>query len=77
MITKEKEQKIKELRKRLDWYYDCASDEEFDVDEVISLLSQLDEMEPIDSSPWESDAKALADFWVYVSQHEIDEQRLS
>ena len=50
------------LHKRLDWYYDCASDEEFDIDEVISLLSQLDEMEPIDSSPWESDAKALADF---------------
>ena len=40
MITKEKEQKIKELHKRLDWYYDCASDEEFDVDEVISLLSE-------------------------------------
>ena len=52
MTLKEKEQKIKELHERLDWYYDCASDEEFDTDEVISLLHQLDQLEPIEPPPW-------------------------
>lgn len=51
MTLKEKEQKIKELHERLDWYYDCASDEEFDTDEVISLLHQLDQLEPIEPPP--------------------------
>ena len=44
MTVKEKEQKIKELHERLDWYYDCSLDEEFDADEVISLLHQLDQL---------------------------------
>ena len=70
MSTEEKEQK---LHKLLDWYYDCASDEEFDAAEVISLLNQLDELEPIDPPPWESDQAALSDFWKYVKQREDDD----
>ena len=76
MTTKEKEQKIKELHERLDWYYDCASDEEFDTNEVISLLNQLDELEPIDPPSWESDEEALADFWMYVKEREEEERIL-
>lgn len=77
MTLKEKEQKIKELHERLDWYYDCASDEEFDTDEVISLLHQLDQLEPIEPPPWKSDEEALADFWMYVEEREEEERILS
>lgn len=77
MTIKEKEQKIKALLERLDWYYDCASDEEFDTDEVISLLHQLDQLEPIEPPPWKSDGEALADFWMYVKEREEEERILS
>ena len=77
MTLKEKEQKIKELHERLDWYYDCASDEEVDTDEVISLLHQLDQLEPIEPPPWKSDEEALADFWMYVKEREEEERILS
>lgn len=77
MTPKEKEQKIKELHELLDWYYDCASDEELDTDEVISMLNQLDELEPIEPPPWGSDEEALADFWMYVTAREEEERILS
>ena len=54
MNTKEKTKKIQELKKLLDWYIDCASDEEFDSNVVISLLHQLDALEPIAPEPMES-----------------------
>ena len=65
------------MHELLDWYYDCASDEEPDTDEVISLLNQLDELEPIEPAPWESDEEALADFWMYVKEREEEERILS
>ena len=77
MTLNEKEQKIKELHERLDWYSDCASDADFDTDEVISLLHQLDQLEPIEPPPWKSDEEALADFWMYVKEREEEERRLS
>lgn len=77
MTTKEKEQKIKELHELLDWYYDCASDEELDTDEVISLLNQLDKLEPIEPPPWESNDEALTNFGMYVKAREEEERILS
>ena len=76
MTVKEKEQKIKELHERLDWYYDCSLDEEFDTDEVISLLHQLDQLEPIEPPPQKSDEQMLADFWMYVREREEEERIL-
>lgn len=65
------------MHELLDWYYDCASDEELDTDEVISMLNQLDELEPIEPPPWGSDEEALADFWMYVTAREEEERILS
>ena len=49
----------------------------FDTDEVISLLHQLDQLEPIKPPPWKSDEEALADFWMYVKEREVEERILS
>lgn len=65
------------MHELLDWYYDCASDEELDTDEVISLLNQLDKLEPIEPPPWESNDEALTNFGMYVKVREEEERILS
>lgn len=65
------------MHELLDWYYDCASDEELDTDEVISLLNQLDKLEPIEPPPWESNDEALTNFGMYVKAREEEERILS
>ena len=76
MNTKEKTKKIQELKELLDWYIDCASDEEFDADIVISLLRQLDDLEPIAPEPKKSVEEFIADFWEYCKQREAEENML-
>lgn len=76
MNTKEKTKKIQELKKLLDWYIDYASDEEFDADNVISLLHQLDELEPIASEPKKSVEVFIANFWEYYRRRENEERSL-
>ena len=44
MKKQDKESLIQEIQKRLDWYTMEASDEEFDADEVQSLLKKLEKM---------------------------------
>ena len=74
--TKEKTKKIQELKKLLDWYIDCASDEEFASNVVISLLHQLDALEPIAPEPIESVEVYIANFWEYCKRHENEERIL-
>lgn len=76
MNTKEKTKKIQELKKLLDWYIDCASDEEFDADIVISLLHQLDELEPIAPEPKKSVEVFITNFWEYCRRRENEERTL-
>ena len=76
MNTKEKTKKIQELKKLLDWYIDCASDEEFDSNVVISLLHQLDALEPIAPEPMESVEVFIANFWEYCRRRENEERTL-
>ena len=44
MKKQDKESLIREVTKRLDWYTMEASDEEFDADEVQTLLKLLDSL---------------------------------
>lgn len=76
MHTKEKTKKIQELKKLLDWYIDCASDEEFDANIVISLLHQLDELEPIYPKPRNPVEEFIADFWEYCKKRGSEENIL-
>ena len=76
MNDKVKVKKTQELKKLLDWYIDCASDKEFDSDVVISLLQQLDELEPIDPEPKKPVEEFIADFWEYCRQRDAEENML-
>ena len=49
-----KDEEIKMINEKLDYYMLKASDEESDVEDVLKLIKRLDELEPI-SLPWESD----------------------
>lgn len=49
-----KDEEIKMINEKLDYYMLKESDEESDVEDVLKLIKRLDELEPI-SLPWESD----------------------
>ena len=49
-----RDEEIKMINEKLDYYMLKASDEESDVEDVLKLIKRLDELEPI-SLPWESD----------------------
>lgn len=49
-----KDEEIKMINEKLDYYMLKAIDEESDVEDVLKLIKRLDELEPI-SLPWESD----------------------
>lgn len=76
MNTKEKAKEIQKLKKLLDWYIDCTSDDEFDSDVVISLLHQLDALEPIAPEPIESVEVFIANSWEYCKRRENEERIL-
>ena len=70
-----KDEEIKMINEKLGYYMLKASDEEFDVEDVLKLVKRLDELEPI-SLPWESDEEALEDFWKYCAEREKEEQAI-
>ena len=76
MNVEEKTKNIQELKKLLYWYIDCASNEQFDADVVISLLHQLDKLEPISLEPRECVEEFIANFWEYCKQRENEEKIL-
>ena len=49
-----KEEEIRMINEKLDFYVMEASDEEFDTEEVRKLVKRLDELDPI-PLPWKSD----------------------
>ena len=55
-----KEEEIRMINEKLDFYVMEASDEEFDTEEVRKLVKRLDELDPI-PLPWKSDEKSV--FW--------------
>ena len=76
MNVEEKTKNIQELKKLLNWYIDCASNEQFDADVVISLLHQLDKLEPISLEPRECVEEFIANFWEYCRRRENEERTL-
>ena len=78
MKKQDNESLIQELTKRLDWYIMEASDEEFDADEVQTLMKLLDNLKTEednieDELPVE---EALDDFWKHCEEREEEERLL-
>ena len=76
MNTNDKKIEVPKLHKFLDWYIDYASDEEFASNVVISLLHQLDALEPIAPEPIVSVEVYIANFLEYCKRHENEERIL-
>ena len=68
-----RDEEIRSIKEKLDYYTMEADDEEFDAEEVQKLLKRLDELESI-PLPWKSVDKALTDFWKYFEERQREEQ---
>ena len=68
-----KDEEIRMINEKLDFYVMEASDEEFDTEEVRKLVKRLDELDPI-PLPWKSDEEALKDFWDYCEERQREER---
>jgi len=77
MKKQDKESLIQEIQKRLDWYTMEASDEEFDADEVQSLLKLLDSLTPEEEKDRLSSDVVVDNFWKYCAEREEEERILA
>lgn len=77
MKKQDKESLIQEIQKRLDWYIMEASDEEFDADEVQSLLKLLDSLTPEAEKDRLSSDEVVDNFWKYCAEREEEERILA
>ena len=77
MKKQDKESLIQEIQKRLDWYTMEASDEEFDADEVQSLLKLLDSLTPEEEKDKLSSDVVVDNFWKYCAEREEEERILA
>lgn len=77
MKKQDKESLIQEIQKRLDWYTMEASDEEFDADEVQSLLKLLDSLTPEEEKDRLSSDEVVDTFWKYCAEREEEERILA
>ena len=68
-----KEEEIRMINEKLDFYVMEASDEEFNTEEVRKLVKRLDELDPI-PLPWKSDEEALKAFWDYCEERQREER---
>lgn len=68
---------IQEVTKRLDWYTMEASDEEFDVDEVQTLLKLLDSLKGEEKEEELPVEEALDSFWKYCEKRQEEERILA
>ena len=68
-----KDEEIRMINEKLDFYVMETSDEEFDTEEVCKLVKRLDELNPI-PLPWKSDEEALKDFRDYCEERQRKER---
>ena len=68
-----KDEEIRMINEKLDFYVMEASDEELDTEEVRKLVKRLDELDSIPLS-WKSDEEALKDFWDYCEERQREER---
>lgn len=73
-----RDEKIRLLHERLDYYTMEAEDDQFDTEEVIKLLKRLNELEP-QSLPLQKKSvkKILEDLWKYIEEREHEERVIS
>ena len=77
MKKQDKESLIREVTKRLDWYTMEASDEEFDADEVQTLLKLLDSLKGEEKEEELPVEEALDSFWRYCEKRQEEERILA
>lgn len=77
MKKQDKESLIREVTKRLDWYTMEASDEEFDADEVQTLLKLLDNLKGEEKEEELPVEEALDSFWKYCEKRQEEERILA
>lgn len=77
MKKQDKESLIREVTKRLDWYTMEASDEEFDADEVQTLLKLLDSLKGEEKEEELPVEEALDSFWKYSEKRQEEERILA
>ena len=77
MKKQDKESLIQEIQKRLDWYTMEASDEEFDADEVQTLLKLLDSLKGEEKEEELPVEEALDSFWKYCEKRQEEERILA
>lgn len=77
MKKQDKESLIREVTKRLDWYTMEASDEEFDADEVQTLLKLLDSLKGEEREEELPVEEALDSFWKYCEKRQEEERILA
>ena len=65
-----RDEEIRSIKEKLDYYTMGADDEQFDVEEVQKLLHRLDVLELV-LMPWKWADKALKDFWKYLDGRQI------
>ena len=68
-----RDEEIRSIKEKLDYYTMEADDEQFDAEEVQKLLQRLDVLEPI-PLPWKSADEALKDFWKFFDERQREEQ---
>lgn len=72
-----KDEMIKDIRKRLNWYNFYASEEEYNVEEVEALVNLLGIMEPLDTENTVDPQKAYEKFIEYRTVKAEDAKRLA
>lgn len=77
MKKQDNESLIQEVTKRLDWYTMEASDEEFDADEVQTLLKLLDRLKGEEKEEELPVEEALDSFWKYCEKRQEEERILA
>ena len=77
MKKQDNESLIQEITKRLDWYTMEASDEEFDTDEVQTLLKLLDSLKGEENEEELPVEEALDNFWKYCEERQEEERILA
>lgn len=65
---------IESVEARLRWFMEEATDEEFDEEEVDTLVSLLNRLKPMNAASQQSDEETLASFHEYVKRREAEER---
>lgn len=71
-----RDEEIRLLYERLDYYTMETVEDQFDREKVIRLLKGLDELEPQSDVKLELE-EAVRDFWKYVEERKMEEQIIS